>query len=214
MALRFEPFRLRPGDDASCLNLYQPENPRILGVRDSLIASGRFGFQASLATADREKSNPWLLLQQTLADGAVPVIADSNSMAYVLHRSLGEDIVIQAGGRDVRLRLVAALKDSIFQSELLMSESNFRTLFPDREGYRVLLVDVPPAQTGAVSSEIENALADFGADVVGTTTKLAEFHKVENTYLVDVSDARRTGAAHRDGGPCRRASAQRPRAPP
>ena len=24
-------FRLRPGDDASCLNLYQPQNPRVLG---------------------------------------------------------------------------------------------------------------------------------------------------------------------------------------
>jgi putative ABC transport system permease protein len=27
---RLEPFRLRPGDDASCLNLYEPRNPRIL----------------------------------------------------------------------------------------------------------------------------------------------------------------------------------------
>ena len=25
-------FRLRPGDDASCLNLYQPQNPRVLGA--------------------------------------------------------------------------------------------------------------------------------------------------------------------------------------
>ena len=36
------PFRLRPGDDASCLNLYQPRNPRILapaGVVPSLAAS-------------------------------------------------------------------------------------------------------------------------------------------------------------------------------
>ena len=29
--LAFSAFRLRPGDDASCLNLYQPSSPRILG---------------------------------------------------------------------------------------------------------------------------------------------------------------------------------------
>ena len=29
-----EPVRLLPGDDASCLNLYQPTHPRIVGVRD------------------------------------------------------------------------------------------------------------------------------------------------------------------------------------
>ena len=28
--VEFIPFRVRPGDDASCLNLYQPQNPRIL----------------------------------------------------------------------------------------------------------------------------------------------------------------------------------------
>ncbi|HBY62665.1 MAG TPA: hypothetical protein DEH78_22820, partial [Solibacterales bacterium] len=31
-AVRFLPFRLRPGDDVSCLNLYQPRNPRVLGA--------------------------------------------------------------------------------------------------------------------------------------------------------------------------------------
>ncbi len=31
--VRFDRFRVRPGDDTSCLNLYQPKNPRILGRR-------------------------------------------------------------------------------------------------------------------------------------------------------------------------------------
>ena len=46
-------------------------------------------------------------------------------MTYVLHRNLGDDIVITAGQREVRLRFVAALHDSIFQGELLMSQTNF-----------------------------------------------------------------------------------------
>jgi hypothetical protein len=93
----FEPFRLLPGDDASCLNLYEPRNPRILAPRDSFITEGRFSFQGSLASTDAEAANPWLLLQRTEADGAVPVIADDNSMTYVLHRQLGDDIVIRRG---------------------------------------------------------------------------------------------------------------------
>jgi putative ABC transport system permease protein len=176
-----EPLRLLPGDDASCLNLYQPTNPRILGVRDPFIAAGRFTFQGSLAATDEERANPWVLLKRTEPDGAIPVIADANSMTYVLHRRLGEDVVIDSGGRPVRLRLVAALRDSIFQSELVMAEARFRELFPEQEGYRMLLVETADAEDAVAA--LENALGDLGADAMLTTERLAEFHRVENTYL-------------------------------
>ena len=79
-------------------------------------------------------------------------------MTYVLHRRLGEDIVITRGAREIRLRLVAALRDSIFQRELLMSQAHFLALFPEQEGYRLLLVETPPGRAPAVAAEIENAL--------------------------------------------------------
>ena len=34
-----------------------------------------------------------------------------------------------------------------------------------------------------MSATIEDALVDFGADATGTAERLAEFHRVENTYL-------------------------------
>jgi len=178
-----EPFRLLPGDDASCLNLYTPRNPRILAPRDSFIAEGRFAFQDSLASTDAERANPWLLLLADQPDGVVPVIADANSMTYVLHRRLGEEIVVTHGGREVRLRFVAALRDSIFQGELLMSQANFTRLFPEREGYQFLLAETAPERAAAVAGQMEDALIDFGADVTATSARLAEFHRVENTYL-------------------------------
>ncbi len=178
-----EPFRLLPGDDASCLNLYEPTSPRILAPRDSFLAAGRFTFQSSLAATDAERENPWQLLHRVEEDGAVPVIADANSMTYVLHRQLGEDIVINRGARQVRLRLVAALRDSIFQGELLMSQSNFLKLFPEEEGYRVLLVETAPERVTAAAEVFERALTDLGADATPTAERLAGFHKVENTYL-------------------------------
>ena len=188
-SVTIEPFRLLPGDDASCLNLYEPRNPRILAPRDSFLAAGRFAFQDSLASTEAERANPWLLLNRDLTDGAaggapvIPVIADANSMTYVLHRRLGEDIVVTRGTREIRLRLVAALRDSIFQRELLMSQAHFLTLFPEQEGYQLLLVETPDGRSSAVAAQMEEALGDFGADATGTAERLAEFHRVENTYL-------------------------------
>ena len=65
----FYPFRLRAGDDASCLNLYEPRNPRILGVSRRFADSGRFAFQSSLASTDDERRNPWRLLDRDLGAG-------------------------------------------------------------------------------------------------------------------------------------------------
>jgi len=180
---RFEPFRVRPGDDVSCLNLYEPRNPRILAPRDSFLNAARFKFQSSLASNSEESENPWLLLHRKEPDGAIPVIADSNSMTYVLHRKLGEDFVILNNGQEVRLRFVAALADSIFQSELLMSQENFLKLFPEQEGYSLLLVETPNETVEDTISKVENALAAYGIDATASATKLAEFHRVENTYL-------------------------------
>jgi ABC-type lipoprotein release transport system permease subunit len=181
--ITIEPFRVLPGDDASCLNLYQPKNPRILGASRRFIESGRFAFQSSAASTDAERANPWLLLTRDLGADIVPVVADANSMTYVLHKSIGDDIVITPGDRPVRLRLVAALADSIFQGELMMSDANFARLFPEQEGYRFLLVDAPADRVARTAAAIEDGAGDLGADAVETTARLAEFHTVENTYL-------------------------------
>ena len=179
----FEPFRVLPGDDTSCLNLYEVRNPRILAPRDSFLAAGRFRFQDSLASSEREAANPWLLLHRAEPDGAIPVIADANSMTYVLHRQLGEEIILMRGDREIRLRIVAALRDSILQGELLMSQANFLQLFPEQPGYQVLLVETAPERAEEVTVRIEEALTDFGGDATSTGARLAEFHRVENTYL-------------------------------
>jgi len=179
--VNFVQMRLKPGDDASCLNLYQPRNPRVLGVSDELVNSGRFAFQSSLASSGAENQNPWLLLKRELGPGVVPVIADANSINYVLHLKLGEELVLNTNAGPVRLRIVGALADSIFQSELLMSEQNFLRLFPGEEGFRYFLVDAE--QSEPVAQLLEDRLADFGFDAVTTSDRLANFHRVENTYL-------------------------------
>lgn len=178
-----EPFRLLPGDDTSCLNLYEPTSPRILGASRRFMDTGRFVFQGSVATTDVDRANPWRLLTQPLPGGVIPVAADANSMTYVLHKALGDEMTLTHGDRRIQLRFVAALADSVFQGELLMSEDNFISLFPEQQGYRVLLIDVPFARSAEVADAIERTAADLGADAVPTAQRLAEFHAVENTYL-------------------------------
>ncbi len=77
--------RLRPGDDASCLTLYKPTNPRIIAPEASFIDEERFAFSSSLATSAEDRANPWRLLNSTFPDGAVAAIADQTTLAYALH---------------------------------------------------------------------------------------------------------------------------------
>ena len=182
--VRFDRFRVRPGDDTSCLNLYQPKNPRILGVTPEFIGAGRFAFDSSIAATPEETANPWLLLNREFPDGAIPVMTDANSMTYVLHMKLGDDLVLPgASTTPVRLRLVGALADSIFQGELLMADRPFVRAFPEWDGHRFFLVDAPVAQSEAITGLLETRLADFGVDVASTAERLAGFHRVEYTYL-------------------------------
>ncbi len=177
-------FRLRPGEDASCLNLYQAKDPRVLAPSAAFVAEGRFGFGATAAETPEEEANPWLLLDREFEDGAIPAIADATSLAYALHLSIGDDFVLNRDtGRPITLRIVGALSDSIFQRELLIGERHFRRVFPDYDGYRFFLIDAPPERTAAVSAALEDRLVDFGFDAVSAAERLAAFHRVENTYL-------------------------------
>jgi hypothetical protein len=173
--VQFVPFRARPGDDTSCLNLYQPRRPRILAPPAAFLRSAHFPFQS----AEGRAKNPWLLLEGKPAGGAIPAIADANSMTYVLHRKPGE--VFELDG--VRFRIVAALQDSLFQGELIVSEVNFLRLFPDTAGYRFFLLNAPAGQQEETTRRLEDGLSDYGFDVQSAPALLAAFHRVENSYL-------------------------------
>ena len=183
-AATYARFRVRPGEDTSCLNLYQAKDPRLLAPDGAFVAEGRFRFGRTMAETELEAANPWLLLDRVFDDGAVPAIGDANSLAYALHLSVGDDFILNPDSDNpVRLRLVAALTDSIFQSELIIGEQNFVRLFPAHDGYRFFLIDVPVDRTADVTAALEDRLADYGFDVTSAPARLAAFHRVENTYL-------------------------------
>lgn len=181
--VRFVSFRERSGDDASCLNLYAPQEPQILGAPRSFVEANRFSFQSSLASSPDKKANPWQLLESDAGE-AVPAIGDANTIQYILHLSLGSTVTVRGDdGAPVRLRLVAALRDSTLQGKLIISEANFVRLFRNHEGYRFFLLDVPPQIAETLVKPLMEHLVDWGFNVESSAERLEAFHKVENTYL-------------------------------
>lgn len=177
-------FRLRPGDETSCLTLYKPTNPRIIAPGPGFTGDARFTFAASMAATPDEHANPWTLLGKTFDDGAIAAVADQTTLMYVLHLGIGDDFEFTPEGQPpVRLRIVGALADSVLQSELIVGEADFVRLFPRHEGYRLWMIETAPANAAAVTSHLEDRLSDYGLDVTSTVDRWASYHQVENTYL-------------------------------
>lgn len=195
IGLRIQPLRLAGDEDASCLNLYRPSRPRVIGIPRELAEENRFPFAAHLGESPEETGNPWRLLWQDREPGApIPVIGDQNSMTYVLKWPVGEEreFPIGEGGAPVRLRLVGTLWDSVFQGELLMAEEDLLQTLPVPDGYRLFLTaweETPEGEEALAAAETEaadivgGALLDYGPVSTSTRARLAEFHQVENTYL-------------------------------
>ena len=180
-SLEIYPMRLKPGDNTSCLNLYRIVNPRIAGVPDALIDRGGFSFTQTLS---RSPENPWQLLTQDMEEDVIPAFGDANSVQWILHSGLGKDVpVVNEFGKEVKLRFVGLFAKSIFQSEILISEGQFLKHFPSRNGYSYFLLDAPFGRTGTFTEMLEGTLSDYGLDATTTTSKLASFQAVENTYL-------------------------------
>ncbi len=174
------PFRVMPGDDASCLNLYQARRPTILGVPEAVLAefdrTGRFAF------ANTRDSHMWPKLESGAEDGPIPVIGDMNTMMYSLHKGAGD--IIEIAEPDADLEVVGMLSGSIFQGVLLMSEENFQRLFPQQVGFSTFLVEIDSPRREALSELLESDLDDFGFDSERVADRLAEFLGVQNTYLL------------------------------
>ncbi|MFO0876317.1 MAG: ABC transporter permease [Gemmataceae bacterium] len=175
-------LRARSGDDASCLNLFQPRAPRVLGVPRSLIQRGGFVVASSLASTAEEKANPWLVL---LREGeAVPSFGEGNTVLWMLKSGLGGTLQVpdQAGDL-VTFQVAGLLQDSVFQSSLLVSEERFLRLYPDHEGYNYFLITPPAGRADEVKQLLEAALDERGLVVARSADRLEAFLAVENTYL-------------------------------
>ncbi len=186
-------MRLKPGQDASCNNLYQATEPRVLGVSDTLLThfdnnSNRFHW-AGTTPSETNSDNPWRLLtggQQRDPNSPIPVIIDKNTANYSLKIfALGTIYEVDfASGQKVKFEVVGFLSNTILQGSLLIGEADFKRVFPTVGGYRFFLIDTgaaaAPRQQMAI---LEAGMSDQGFDAESSTRLLAQFMTVQNTYL-------------------------------
>ena len=161
------PFRVLPGEDVSCLNLYQPQKPQILGASDAMLDKAPWG---SLHLMPAE-------------DGKVPAIGDEKSLRWILHHDPDDDFIVQDEfGKPLRLELETVV-NSLFQSQLIISESNFTKYFPSQNGYQFFLIKTPPDLRAETAQVLEKTLGDYGFDLTSASARLASYRAVENTYI-------------------------------
>jgi len=188
-------FRVRPGENASCLNIFQTQLPTILGVPKQIIhpqpGERRFKF------ADTRGENPWMLLEEELPDGEIPVLGDMNTLQYSLHKGIGDIVDVPNDATNLpegaKLRIVGMFDGSVFQGQLLMSAANFNRIFSNEKGgFSYFLIDVAydPEQSTQENRARVDAVAELleakigrGFDTERVSDRLANFLAVQNTYL-------------------------------
>jgi ABC-type antimicrobial peptide transport system permease subunit len=180
----FAPMRMWAGQDVSCLNLTKPDSPTILAVPSAQSWKDRFTFARKL----RDAANPWELLDQPTGDpNTIPVIADDETAQYILKLGLGDTLdkpIVDQRGVPRKLKLVATVSHSVFQSEMLMSEANFLRLFPAQGGFGTVMIETASAEDAAeVQKRLNTDLKDFAVTVDTTAARLAAYAEVANTYL-------------------------------
>ena len=184
---RFYAFRVKPGDEASCLNLYQPRQPRLLGVGKQFIDRGGFAWSDA-----PDMPNPWQALAPHAGriegpdEARVPVVLDQTTADYSLHLSGGRGAkytVRDAHDHRLALQVAGLLENSIFQGDLLLGVDDLQRYDPDAVGYRYFLVEAPPGEATAVQQALQQKLGDYGFASETTVERLSALADVANTYL-------------------------------
>lgn len=177
----FVQFHSRSGDDASCLNLNQVQQPQILGV-DAILFDSLSAF--SFATQLEESTHPWLSLMENKEERIIPAIADQTVIQWGLMKKIGDTLTyFNEAGKTLKLVLVGGLNASVFQGNILISEEAFIENFPSAAGSKYMMIGSGEAQAEEVRQVLNNDLSDYGMVITAAPTRLANFYSVTNTYL-------------------------------
>ena len=178
-----------PGDDASCLNLFRPQRPRLLGVPPELArrrlppGTAAAGSLAELF-ARGGAAGPAGPTGPTGPADELPAVGDEQTVRWILHLGVGETLTLtDEGGAPLGLRIAGLLAGSPLQGALLIPEADLARRFPHHGGRAVFLIRPPAGREAAVAALLGDQLRDFGFEVAPVAERLRLYARVEDTYL-------------------------------
>ncbi|MBL9133176.1 MAG: hypothetical protein JNG86_18345 [Verrucomicrobiaceae bacterium] len=158
------PFRVRDGDDASCLNLNRAQKPALVAVNFAKLEN-RFKFASGA------------LPQQPLE-----AIADQATAMWGLGKGVGDTLdYTAADGSTFQVKLTGLLAGSVLQGKVIISEADYLATYPDAAGDRFFLIESDKA--GEVSAHLTRQLEQRGLALEPAKQRLEAFLAVQNTYI-------------------------------
>ncbi|WP_395752838.1 FtsX-like permease family protein [Prosthecobacter sp.] len=185
--VRVVPFRVREGDDASCLNLNRAQKP-VLVAADPAKLTGTFAFASGgwdkLAPSAVEQPSRLPSASDTPALQPLPAIADQATAMWGLGKGVGDTLDYQdSAGKTFQVKIVGLLAGSVLQGKMIISEKDFLSKYPDAAGYRFFLIDAKPEQSAEVAAHVTRQLEQRGLALEPTKQRLELFLSVQNTYI-------------------------------
>jgi putative ABC transport system permease protein len=183
------PFRVRQGDDASCLNLNRAQSPVLTAVNPKLLADrGAFVFAKGSWEDLLSKSLDQCLGHSraaALVEPPIAAVADQATAMWGLGKGLGDTLdYTDANGKVFKVQLVGLLAGSVLQGKIVVNESDYLKKYPDAAGYQFFLVDVADSSAvERVKAHLTRQLESRGLALEGSGERLAAFNAVQNTYI-------------------------------
>jgi len=165
------PFRVREGDDASCLNLNRAQKPQI-------VAANGYGIGSEFRFASGSKPGAGMALDEL----CIPAIADQATAMWGLGKGVGDTIdYTAADGSTFQVKLTGLLAGSVLQGKVIIDESDYLKKYPDAAGYRFFLIASDKPEQ--VSSHLTRQLEQRGLALEPAKQRLEAFLAVQNTYI-------------------------------
>ncbi|MBK8093397.1 MAG: ABC transporter permease [Verrucomicrobiaceae bacterium] len=164
---RVLPFRLREGDDASCLNLNRAQKPQLVATNLEKLSAH---FPAiPLAEIQNPKSE-------------IPAVVDQATAMWGLGKGVGDLIEFTAAdGQVFSVKIIALLTGSVLQGKVIIPEKDYLAKYPDAAGYRLFLIETDAAEE--VSAHLTRQLEQRGLALEPAKQRLEAFLAVQNTYI-------------------------------
>jgi len=158
------PFRVREGDDASCLNLNRAQKPQLVAVDFAKLAD-RFAFASG-----------------SLPQQPLEALADQATAMWGLGKGVGDTIdYTAADGSTFQVKLTGLLAGSVLQGKVIIGETSYLARYPDAAGYRFFLIDSDKPEP--VSAHLTRQLEQRGLALEPAKQRLEAFLAVQNTYI-------------------------------